>query len=62
MTVWVLWSIHCDGCQVGGGYDDCRTAADARECAKLDGWSVSRPGGRDLCPDCKGTRSRGGVA
>jgi hypothetical protein len=57
VSVWALVSIVCDRCNATGGYDDCRTGSDARENAKLDGWAVNLPGGRDRCPDCKGKRS-----
>lgn len=53
MTVWTLVSIVCDGCKRSGGYDDCRTAADARDNARSEGWSVARPGGRDICDECR---------
>lgn len=49
VTVW------CDGpdcvqwCTATGSQ---HTAVDARKAAAAVGWSVQRPGGRDLCPDC----------
>ncbi|KAA6216434.1 hypothetical protein [Streptomyces filamentosus] len=50
--------IHCDGEENLGGpcdaettHPDARTAADVRRLRTGDGWHT-RPGGRDICPDC----------
>jgi len=47
------WTILCDGCDAA---DDLSlgwgTAQGKREWLKNSGWSVNRPGGHDLCPNC----------
>ena len=53
--------IVCDGIGPDGNGCDCShpmdsfpedTARSIRRELRQDGWKVSLPGGRDLCPDC----------
>ena len=48
--------VYCDGkdCDDHEPYDEsCQSVGEARDIARAEGWRVSLPGGRDLCPDCK---------
>ena len=52
MSLNVQVNVTCDGCRES--YDDaCWTGQQARAEARKDGWRVSLPGGRDLCPTCR---------
>ena len=48
-------TLLCDGCGDSGGSGDLgdQTVAEARLYARQEGWVVARPGGLDLCPDCR---------
>jgi hypothetical protein len=58
VSVSTITYVHCDGCgdPIDDGAQPGDTAADQRADARLDGWAVSLPGGRDLCPDCRPDR------